>query len=311
MNHTLKRIGVKSQTDLIPIFLSAFGKSPTVTQISQKHSTGFTGLRDMGYVAYSDHDQPVGYYGVYPLEVRINGEFLLVAQSGDTMVIKEHRKHGLFTILANKTYKLCKANKITGVFGFPSPSSYPGFVKRLGWGHIDNIKRFQFLIPTVPFAEMSVRFSIFNNVLLRWHRFLARLFFPEGTLFEGSILGEKFDGVRRNDGYWKYKLNSENVKLIRVKNCDVAIKFEESLGVGDVNYHTLKDLRRVISRLKILCFFCGINRIVFYTSPETKLDRDLSKIAKSKEGLPIGFVSFAEGVDMSKLKFCYLDMDTY
>jgi hypothetical protein len=311
MKHIVKRIGIESQPDLMPIFLSAFGKSPKLSQISQKHSTDFTGLRDVGYLAYAAEDQPVAFYGVFPIEVRVDGKFVMVAQSGDTMVIEEHRKYGLFTLLANETYKLCKASNIAGVFGFPSPSSYPGFVKRLGWGHIENIKKFQFLIPTVPLAEISVRLSVFTNAILRWNCFLARLMFPEGVPFEGSILDEKLDGIRRTDGYWKYKLNSDNVKLIRLKGCDVVIKFGESLGIGDINYDTLKDLRRVMSMLKVLCFFCGINRIVFYTSPETKLDRDLSKIGKSKEGLPIGFRSFVDGVDMRKLKFCYLDMDTY
>ena len=311
MKHIVKRVGIKSQADLMPIFLSAFGKSPELSQISRKHSTDFTGLRDVGYLAYSVEEQPVAFYGVFPIEIRVDGKFFLVAQSGDTMVIEEHRKYGLFTLLANETYKLCRASNIAGVFGFPSPSSYPGFVKRLGWRHIENIKKFQFWIPTAPLAEVSVRFSLFNRALLQWNCFLARLIFSEGIPFEGSILDEKLDGIRRTKGYWSYKLSSDNVKLIRLNGCDVVIKFGESLGIGDINYNSLKDLRRVLSMLKLLCFFCGINRIVFYTSPETKLDRDLSKIAKAQEGLPIGFRSFVDGVDMRELKFCYLDMDTY
>ena len=311
MNYKLKRIGIHALADLVPIFESAFGTSPDMTYISNKHATDFAGVRDIGYVAYSDKDQPAAFYGVFPLEVRINGEFLLVAQSGDTMVAKEHERRGLFILLANETYKLCKSTRIAGVFGFPSSSSYPGFVKKLGWEHLENIKRYQFLIPTIPFAEISARFSIFRKPLVRWQCFLAKLFFPEGTPFEGGILGENQDGIRRNDGYWKYKLNSKSVKLIRVNDCDVVVKFDGNLGIGDVNHRTLEDLKKVISRLKILCFFGGINRIVFYTSPETKLDHDLSKIANAQKGLPIGFLSFEEERNLNKLKFCYLDMDTY
>ncbi len=311
MNYKIKRIGIHSQSDLIPIFESAFGTSPDMSYISNKHATDFAGVRDIGYIAYSDKDQPAAFYGVFPLEVRINGEYFLTAQSGDTMVVKDHERRGLFILLANETYKLCKSTKIAGVFGFPSPSSYPGFVNKLGWKHLENIKRYQFLIPTIPLAEMSARFSIFKNPLVKWQCFLATLFFPGGTPFEGSILGSNQDGIRRNDEYWKYKLNSKAVKLIKVNDCDVVVKFDGNLGIGDINHRTPEDLKKVISKLKILCFLGGINRIVFYTSPETKLDHDLSQIANAKEGLPIGFLSFVEGVDLSNLKFCYLDMDTY
>jgi hypothetical protein len=306
----LKRVDAGSQADLIPIFKSAFGQDPGINELSQKHSTDFAGCRDIGYIAYSENNQPAAFYGVFPLEVRINGTPFLVAQSGDTMVAKEHEKRGLFTLLATETYKLCRACKITGVFGFPSPSSYPGFVKKLQWLHIENINRYQFLIPTIPLAEISMRYGIFKQITLKWHRFLTRLFL-EGAPFEGSILSEGLDGVRRSDGYWKYKLSSSRIKLIRVRHCDIVIKFDANLGVGDVNYATANDLKRVIFRLKVLCFFGGINRIAFYVSPDTKLDRDLSKIAKPNKGLPVGFLSFDDGVDMSKLKFCYLDMDTY
>jgi hypothetical protein len=310
LNYKLKRIDISSQSDLIPIFKSAFGQSPSIKDISQKHSTDFVGLRDIGYLAYSDQDQPVAFYGVFPLKVRINGEPFLAAQSGDTMVEKGHEKRGLFTLLANETYKLCKVNKVAGVFGFPSPSSYPGFVKKLQWCHLENINRYQFLIPTIPLAEISMRYSIFKKLTLRWHCFLTH-FFLKGSPFEGSILSEGLDGVCRSEGYWKYKLLSERVKIINIKRCDVVIKFDGSLGVGDINYHTLMDLKRVIFRLKILCFAGGINRIVFYVSPNTKLDRDLVKLAIPKKGLPIGFLNLIDDVDMSKLKYCYFDMDTY
>lgn len=310
MDYIFKRVDATSQADLIPIFKSAFGQSPEVKEISQKHTTDFVGLRDIGYIAYSDKNQPVAFYGVFPLEVSVNGKLFLAAQSGDTMVVKAHEKRGLFTLLANETYKLCQAKNITGIFGFPSPSSYPGFVKRLKWGHIENINKYQFLIPTIPLAETSMRYLIFTRLTLRWHLFLTR-FFSKGIPFEGSIMSEGLDGVHRSDGYWSYKLNSERVKLIKVQGFDVVIKFDGNLGIGDINYRTLKDLTRVIRRLKVLCFFAGINRIVFYVSPETKLDRDLSKITRPQKGLPIGFLNFTGNVDMSKLKFYYLDMDTY
>jgi hypothetical protein len=310
VDYKLKRIDASLLPELIPIFKSAFGQFPEVNELLQKHFTDFTGQRNIGYLACTTNDEAIAFYGVFPLIVRIGGQSFLAAQSGDTMVDKRHEKRGLFTMLANETYKLCRDNKIAGVFGFPSPSSYPGFVKKLQWLHHENINRYQFLIPTIPLSEICFRNSVFKKWILKWHLILIG-FLSEGVPFEGTILSVGSDGVCRSTDYWKYKLQKESIKLIKLQGCDVVIKSDGSLGVGDINYRTLTDLRRVVFCLKILCFFGGINRIVFYISPNTKLDRDLARISKAKKGLPIGFISFNEGMDMSKLKFCYLDMDTF
>ena len=310
MDYKLKRVDKSLLPDLIPIFRSAFGESPDFNELLQKHSTDFTGQKYIGYLAYTSNDEAIAFYGVFPLKVRVGGQSFLAAQSGDTMVDKRHTKRGLFIMLANETYRLCKNANISGVFGFPSPSSYPGFVSKLHWSHYENIHRYQFLIPTFPLTELFFRQSTLKKLIIRWNLFLAG-FLSKGSPFEGTILSEGYDGVCRDDDYWKYKLQTERVKLIRLLGCDVVIKFDGSLGIGDINYRTLRELRRIIFCLKILCFFCGINRIVSYVSPNTKLDCDLAKISKPKKGLPIGFISFNKELDMSNLKFCYFDMDTF
>ena len=310
MGYHFKKIEPELYNDLIPVFKSAFNTEIDSQAISNKQNTDFSGQKDVGFIAYSEKNDPAGYYAVFPLKVKINSKIILASQSGDTMVHKSHQRKGLFTILAEHTYNLCEQIGINGVFGFPSSSSYPGFINKLKWIHKENILKYQFLIYTLPLSELSNRYNLFLPIYKYWFNLLKSLF-KAGDYFEGSVTSEGQNGVFRDEDYWKYKMKNKNISVIKISNSDIIIKLEGKLGIGDVNYLNFKQLKNLIFKLKLFCFFAGINRLVFYVSPKTKLDFDLSKLITPQTGLPISFREFKENLDFESLKFVYFDMDTF
>ena len=90
--YSIERINPKKYDDLIPIFKSAFNLSIGIKSITKKQNTDFVNKKDIGYIAYSDKNEPSGYYAVYPVNLSINSEIILSAQSGDTMVHKSHQR---------------------------------------------------------------------------------------------------------------------------------------------------------------------------------------------------------------------------
>jgi len=81
-----------------------------------------------------DQNRLVGHYAVIPNHL-INGkdEVLKSALSMTTMVAESHRKHYLFTTLAEKCYAELQSQNYNIVCGFPNALSTPGFRKRLEW----------------------------------------------------------------------------------------------------------------------------------------------------------------------------------
>jgi hypothetical protein len=310
MEYITKRISADRQSDLFGLFENAFGSSPSQEALAAKHDTSFAGLRDVGLVAYAKNGEPAGFYGVFPVTVRVKENRHLVAQSGDTMVHKNHGGKGLFTTLAKLTYDLAKAEKVGGVFGFPSPSSYPGFVKRLEWKHFENIRRYRFYVPMFPISEFLWRFRPARRILLAWQSFLFGMF-DKAEMFPGSLMEGDFDCIERTEGYWLYKLAQPEVVAIRVAGIDIVVKFEGSLGLGDINTVDPKEIRRVLRLLKLLCFFSGIGRINSYLSPNCPLHNALGELSSSTEGLPIGYVDFTTQFSQRDVRYCYMDMDTF
>lgn len=310
MDYAFTKISRGRLPHLLGIFRSAFGRAPTVDALEAKHDTAFAGARDLGVTAYTPTDEPVAFYGVFAVEARVKGRIHRVAQSGDTMVHKAHEGKGLFTRLARATYDDARQNGVESVFGFPSASSYPGFIKRLEWRHELNFQRYQFMVPTLPVSDLGWRYRSVRALLGAWQRLMLKRF-PRGEYFAGSLMDSGADCIARTEGYWAYKLAGGDVFPVKVCGVNVIIKLEGSLGIGDVDTLDPLMLRRIIRKLTMYCFFVGIGRIRTYLSPTSPLDIALSSFAKPTEGLPIGWVDFSPNVSMSNVKYCYLDMDSF
>lgn len=310
MEYVRRAISENSLPKLPTLFESAFGRSPSLSAINAKHDTAFVGLRNLGLMALDQSENAVAFYGVFPVTARVDGHSCLVAQSGDTMVHKDHQGKGLFTLLARETYEMTKSAGVACVFGFPSPTSFPGFVKHLGWKHHENVRKFCFWVPTIPISEIARRFGIGRSIMRFWQTFLLKAF-PRGFYFQGLLMEQGFDCIERSQGYWSYKLNQPGVHCVNIAGVSVVLKLEGRLGVGDFGTGDIARLRKVIFWLKLYCFFAGISRICTYVSPNSPQDEILSAMTTPSDGLAIGYVDFTASVSLERAKYCYFDMDTF
>jgi hypothetical protein len=85
-------------------------------------------------------DRCVGLYTVLPTPLILDGVGISGAQSVDTMTHPDFRGRGMFLSLARSCYEEA-ANDIALMYGLPNENSYPGFIKHLGWTHLDDITR--------------------------------------------------------------------------------------------------------------------------------------------------------------------------
>lgn len=88
--------------------------------------------------ARSDSGELAGQYVVIPLLFRIDGRIEKGSLSLNTLTHPDYRGRGLFTMMANETYSICKREGLSITLGFPNKSSYPGFVRKLEFKHIGN-----------------------------------------------------------------------------------------------------------------------------------------------------------------------------
>lgn len=310
MKYIFNRLSENNIHLLIPLFKNAFGYLPNLKDFFSSYNTDYLGCSRIGYLVIDESSNAVSFYGIFPVNAKVNEDIILVGQSGNTMTHQDHVGQGLFISTAELTFSLCVQNGIAGVFGFPSKSSFPGFKKKLMWEFNEKINNYSFLIPTLPLGIIARKSKIVNIFYRYWVKFILS-FYSKGDMFESSILSSGQDGLIRQIELWDYKLGIQENFLIKINGKNLVLKSNGQICVGDIEQCDINIFSNIIVKLKVLSFLTFNNYLKFYVSPSTFLDDNLIKIKKPKPGLPVGFKSFSKNIDLSNLKFTYFDFDTF
>jgi hypothetical protein len=243
--------------------------------------------------------------------VEYQGKKYLVAQSGDTMTHSKHVGKGLFTQLAQKTYDYCQENGFHLVFGFPNENSFPGFIKRLGWTHFDDITPYLIRVKCIPWIRLKNTFHLPQSIHNRWCRLnLKKL--TKGTPFKSSCLSTETAVVDHSTEFFEYKTYGENY-LIQLNKINIWVKFDDPfLLIGDIEQCTETDFVITINLLKKLAFKMGLPHLRFHASSNTWGERLFKKYGVPMEvNYPVGGINFTNTIPLEKLKFTGADNDTF
>ena len=309
--YSFRRINKENFLDLIPIYESAFGILFNQEAFKKKLETSKFVIEPVGFIAYDKNNLPSAFYGVYPCLVEYKGKKYLVAQSGDTMTHSDHTGKGLFTKLATKTYEYCKENGFHLIFGFPNENSFPGFIKRLGWSHFDDLTPYLIRVKCIPWIRIKNTFRLPQSMHNKWCRFqLNRL--KKGLPFNSSCLTDDNPVVDHSEAFFSYKTYGENY-LIQVKGINVWLKFDDTfLLIGDLEKCSEAEFLVVIRKLKNIAFWMGLPHLRFHASSNTWGERMFKKHGVPMEVCyPIGGINFTHEIPLEKMKFTAADNDTF
>ena len=137
-NYTIHRLEKENFDVLIPLMQDCFGMQVDITYFKWKYIDNPDGFV-RGYYAKSSTNDIAAYYGVIPQKISYFGEEKLIFQSCDTMTHSEHRRKGLFQLLAKHCYRELELENQLFIIGFGGSESTPGFLK-FGWKHLFNCK---------------------------------------------------------------------------------------------------------------------------------------------------------------------------
>ena len=309
--YSFSRISSAHTNELLPIFNNTFLSILNELQLEQKQQTDVFGASPIGFIAYDENNAPVAYYGVYPCTMIYRGKRFLVAQSGDTMTLPEHQGKGLFTQLAQLTYEACQSEGIHLVFGFPNENSYPGFVKRLGWTHFDNLSVYLMRVKGLTWLRVKKTLRLPQSWHTRWCQYIFKRQ-PKGHPFASSITSDVHAVVDHSPEFFEYKCYGGNF-LIDVNGISVWVKFNaEYLFIGDMDVRTEADFLKVTRKLKRIARWCGLPHLRMHVSSSTPYEEWFQRHGKKHNlSYPAGGIAFSEEIPLEMLKFTTADNDTF
>jgi GNAT superfamily N-acetyltransferase len=310
--YTFRRVSAERLKDIKYLYSKCFGEEVQMDFLEKKYNTKDFGACDIGYIAYDTSGNPAAYYGAFPCRAVIRGKTYLCAQSGDTMTHPDHRGKGLFVSLALAAYKLARESGIKFVFGFPNENSYPGFIKKLGWIHKENLNTYKLKVLTLPLAYVCSRLKFLSSLYSAYAGFILKNKLSKKKYFDNPLVSNSDGGLLRDETFFNYK-NYIKKELIEINGKCVYIKIAGSLTVGDIEKTGEEAFYKIIKKLKGIAWLLGCYAVVFRYSPLVNYDRFLAKKfdENCSKGSPVGWVDFESGLPLDSLKFSQADLDTY
>lgn len=287
------------------LFTASFEKTISAEFLHKKYDTKKLGGSYLGYMAF--HDQkPIAYYGVLPVPFVLDGKKLTAVQSADTMTHPDYRRHGLFPLLAKKTYELAKEERASFVFGWPNQNSFPSFKNKLGWIELGNMQRFSLKVSTLPLAKVFFKLQFLRPFYLTIIRSILQADSP--TKVEPVTTN---NCVIRNTDYLEYK-KTLSVFSIPSDFGNVPASIDYRLNIGYLTALQTQHFPEILSDLKRSCVLSGIDEIQFTISPNSPLATVLAKAGmKSTDGLPLMYWPFSDAIKIETLNLTSFDYDRF
>lgn len=300
----IKRFDSTLIPKFVELFQSSFKKSISHEHVARKYETQNLGGSYIGHMAFHN-GLPIAYYGVLPVPFVLQGDEITAVQSADTMTHPEYRRHGLFPLLATKTYELAKSEGASFVFGWPNQNSYPSFKKKLGWIDLGNMIRFTTKVSTIPLAKISVKLPMLRKAYLGFFKKIAGASNISSAYRSGNFI------VPRHSEYLDYK-ESLGAFELTTEFGSVIASLDHRLKIGDLSGISTSDMPELFDRLRRVSFLCGIDEILIIEPPQSKLEKVLTHAGfKASQDLPLMYWPFKDEVRIDHLNLTSLDYDGF
>ena len=307
--YRVDRLNDSNLKDLAKLHSEVYGTPVDENYFLRKYDTSYTGLENVGYLAYNPEGEPVAYYGVIPCLIKFKDEVMLSAQSADTMTHPQHRYKGMFVDLSNRAFELCRQLGIRLVFGFPNQNSYHGAVNKLGWVMTETMACFIIPVKTIPLESVARKMRL-SKLYQQYARLILRrrMLSFHGT--SNSVIPDGFAGVFRSEEYFAYKTYSPS-RTLKIGDAKVWISNRPGMLIGDMENVSETNFEVVINKLRSTARTLGIRQIQFHCSPGTTLHRLFAQKFQPVPSYPQLFQDFGSPIAPEKIKFTFADIDIF
>jgi hypothetical protein len=143
-------------------------------------------------------------------------------------------------------------------------------------------------------------------------RVISRYIIDQSQLSLDSFNHSNGEGyIKKDRDFFNYKMNGDNVFIIRIKGFDLLVKIGRHLYIGEIGKieedRTDELLKTIVWLAKRLS--CG--RIVLSFSKNHWMYNLLKNKVTFSESLPIGFYRIDQTIDVHGIQFSQADYDTF
>jgi predicted N-acetyltransferase YhbS len=122
--------------ELLSLFNRVFGLNRSLQHWEWQFKRNPYGGPFISLARHRENRMLVGSHVVMPFPLNVKGNMVLGGHTLDLVVHPDYRRQGIFEGTARHCFATCVGAGAKAVVAFPNASSYPGFVRSLGWHRI-------------------------------------------------------------------------------------------------------------------------------------------------------------------------------
>lgn len=312
-DYKIVRLTEHNMSDLIPLYKDAFGQDKTVEQIAAKFDTAVFGATMLAHIAYSSKGEAAAFYALFPATYAIEGKEVIAAQVGDLMTHSAHRRKGLYIHLAEITHKVAYSEGVEMIFTIPhyqTEGSYSGFVNRLNFVHTHSWNGYYLKVNTAPLAYFSSKSKFTRRLYQTYANWVLGMFDKGYASFQHKV-SVSYGEIVKSQDFFSYKQGYTKTYFVTAGNTSIWVKQSGNvLQIGDIQRNGNEDLKRILSKVKLIAFILGLRVIQFEVSPGTYWDEFFVKDNKPFNYFYI-CIQNPKGFNTNELNFTFADIDSF
>lgn len=308
--YSIVRLTKTNLVDVARLHSEVYGRAVVTDYFLKKYDTAYTGIENVGFIAYNKNNLPVAYYGVIPCYIQYENINVLAAQSADTMTHPKYRYKGMFAKLSGMTMDLCRELQIRFVFGFPNQDFYKAVNNKSNWKTLERMDCFIISVKSLPLKSLSQKLGAFKSIYKRYFYSVLKMMMTPGAGVANSVLNDGFAGIDRSNEYIKYKMYSDS-HVIKVGDSKIWFSNKYDMIVGDMENVNEGNFSIVMNALKKIAKRVGVRRIQFHSSTATSLHRLFTSAYQSTPSFYVIYQDFGLPIPLEKIKFTFSDIDIF
>lgn len=298
---------------LVPLFRESFRRPDfNLEWLKKKYACEYEGICGFSCVAFSEGGQAAASFGMLPWPICFGERMEIAAQAVDAATHREHRRRGLFTRLAEMAREVCESAGVSFLFALPHPKggSYPGFVRNLGYKHIDDLVEYRLPIRTIWMERVARRVGPLRGPYERHLQRTLRPHLPVDSVLDNSLFSEGFAATRRDQAFHEYKKFAGN-RVLAVDGGRVWLNINRGLLVGDLEASSEWEMERTVRELEGLGVRLGVHQIVIQASKDTRFSRFFEARFPPFPCLAVVYQNLRSQIPADKLRFTLGDHDNF
>lgn len=308
--YRLERLCPDTIPHLAQLHAAVYGAKADERLFREKYDTAYTGLSCVGYLAYDIAGTPIAFYGVIPCRIWYRDQWMLAAQSADTMTHPQYRLKGMFVELSEKTFALCRHLGIPLLFGFPNRQSYHGAIHKLGWKMTEEMVYFKVPARRSRIGALLKRYRFLSLLYQPYCRRILRRYSSGKAGIANSVIADGWAGLWRNDEFLGYKKYSDSI-VLSFGEVQLWLGKKNYNLVGDIAGITSENASRVFEQISQVIGRLGFTEWQFHGSPGTALYNLFAKRYAQSPSYPALFQDFGSPISPEKIKFTFADIDIF